>query len=37
MQILRELLELSAVLVMTFVIVIGGGMGFFVLLGKVLQ
>lgn len=37
MKIICEMLELIAVLVMTFVVIIGGGMGFFVWLGKALQ
>jgi len=35
MKIVFELLELSAIVLMTFVVLLGGSLGFFVLLGMV--
>lgn len=35
MKIVFELMELSAVVLMTFVVLFGGSLGFFVLLGMV--
>lgn len=37
MKMVFEWLELCAVLLTTFAVIVGGGMGFFVLLGNVLQ
>ncbi len=37
MKILMDLIELAAVLITTFTVIIGGGMGFFVALGHIIR
>lgn len=37
MKIILELLELSAIFIATFMVIIGGGLGFFAVLGAFIQ